>query len=177
MNTLTKHQRRLVLLVVLVLVLISAPAIIMTVSSSRQVPAVAQLPATEVSQAPTSRSIDIVPDEAKPEQENPEQDNSREDKLAQVEPTSKLDVRIVSETGVSEEQIAEDGNAPFGELARGFVAGNWVVVDCEQRVVLQCPHKLIKPEPSPGLNPKGGEKAWQGHCRDVSIKFDSFCRN
>ena len=172
MNTLTKHQRRLVLLVVLVLVLISAPAIIMTVSSPRQVPAVAQLPATQVSQAPTSRSIDIVTDEAKPEQESP-----REDKRAQVEPTSKLDNRIVSETGVSEEQIAEEGNAPLGEHARGFVAGNWVVVDCEQRVVLQCPHKLIKPGLSPGLNPKGGGKAWQGHCRDVSIKFDSFCRN
>jgi len=60
-------------------------------------------------------------------------------------------------------------------MQRSFLAGNWVVVDCEQRVVVQCPHRLL----STGTSPRFGEKTnmrFQSHCRDVSIKLDSFCR-
>ena len=180
MNSLTKHQRRLVLLVVLVMVLISVPAIIMMVSSSRPLPAVVQPPPTEASPAPTSRSIDIVPNEPKqekPEQEEPKQESSAQENQQQVERTFQSDNSAATETVATAEQLEQEGSATVVEHARVFVAGNWVVVDCERRVVLQCPHKLIDPEPSPGLSPRGGEKVWQGHCRDVSIKLDSFCRN
>jgi len=58
-------------------------------------------------------------------------------------------------------------------MPRNFIAGNWVVVDCAQRVVLQCPHRLV----SKGTSPRSAEpnERLQFYCRDISINLDSFC--
>jgi len=58
-------------------------------------------------------------------------------------------------------------------MSRSFIAGNWVVVDCERRIVLQCPHRLINQGSSPRFG--GSNEIFQSHCRDVNIKLDSFC--
>jgi len=59
-------------------------------------------------------------------------------------------------------------------LARAFIAGNWVVVDCGRRLVVQCPHRLIHTGTSPRFSETN--RVFQSHCRDVSINLDSFCR-
>ncbi len=58
-------------------------------------------------------------------------------------------------------------------MQRAYIAGNWVVVDCGRRIVLQCPHKLV----NKGTSPRFGRanEVFKLHCRDVSIKLDSFC--
>jgi len=171
MSTLTKHQRRLVLLVVLVLVLVSAPSIINMLSSPRPLTASVQSPATETSRSVDMRTTEIKQD--KPEQEIPEQVEST------VQPdnsTESSDV-VVTEQTLAEVQPGQESYSQSLEYARDFIAGNWVVVDCERRIVLQCPHKLIAAKPSSDLASDNGNKVWRGHCRDVSINFGSFCRN
>ena len=170
MDTLTKHQRRLVLLVVLVLVLVSAPAIIMTMSSSRSVPVRAPSSTTEVIPAIAGSQPSATVQQDKQEQDNLalETQQQAEASLLSEQPDNQTEVAVTTEVLEPEADV---------EHARGFVAGNWVVVDCERRIVLQCPHKLIAPKPSPNPNLSNSEKLWQGHCRDVSINFGSFCRN
>ena len=60
-------------------------------------------------------------------------------------------------------------------MQRSYIAGNWVVVDCGQRSVVQCPHRLLTTDTSPRSSDKNNTP-FRSHCRDVSIKLDSFCR-
>lgn len=151
MSTLTRHQRHLVLLVMLVIILVSVPAIIV----------VMKLPFANSSSVAAPLSADRSPGVIA-EQEKP----------GKVEPVFTPKNHSAYNVAVTGEK---DDTSSSGD-ARGFVAGNWVVVDCEQRVVLQCPHKLIDSGTAPRSMAENSIHVLQGHCRDVSINVDSFCR-
>ncbi len=163
MRTLTRHQRHLVLLIVLVIILVSVPAIIIVMKlSSSNVSLVAAPLTNDVASVPADRSSGVTAGQEEPEQ---------------VESVFMPENHFAYDTVVTGKQPGEKDDDPSTEDARGFVAGNWVVVDCEQQVVLQCPHKLIDSGTSPRSITKNSIHVRRGHCRDVSIKIDSFCRN
>ena len=60
-------------------------------------------------------------------------------------------------------------------VQRGAAAGEWVVVDCVQRTVTQCPHVLQPKEQTPGYPVTQTTTVYRGSCRDVSILITSFC--
>jgi len=157
----TKHQRYLVLLAVLVVILVSAPItiVIMKLSSFDHSSESAQ---SALSDDPAGSVIKSIDAQVK--------------NLQQAESTSgsKSDSKVTS-TNVGDQHKNNELHQHAG-YDRGFVAGNWVVVDCERRIVLQCPHQLIDKGTSPRFAENGSTKVLKGHCRDVSIKVDSFCK-
>ena len=71
----------------------------------------------------------------------------------------------------------QDGfNAPEVSQRR-LIAGDWVVVDCAQKIIAQCPHQLLVNGQTPDYIQQANVSVYRGRCRDVSIQIDSFCIN
>ena len=62
-------------------------------------------------------------------------------------------------------------------VPKSYLDGNWVVIDCQARIVLQCPHKLISSGQTPDFPASASSRIYKGHCRDLSIQIESFCPN
>ena len=159
-GVMTKLQRSLALLVVLIIVLISVPAtiVVMKLASFDAAPSNNNSGLGDSASKPVIKPVDA-------QARDIQQAESTQPKLASVPAMTTTDSQ------------ADAKDVPvYRSYNRGFVAGNWVVVDCAKRVVLQCPHKLIDTGTSPRYSTKGSKQVLKGHCRDVSIKVDSFCK-
>ena len=56
-----------------------------------------------------------------------------------------------------------------------FSIDDWVVVDCSNRLILKCPHKLIKDKTTPSYSDNPRTVYLQGKCRDITVDTWSFC--
>lgn len=52
---------------------------------------------------------------------------------------------------------------------------DWVVVDCENQLILKCPHFLIKDKTTPTFPAENTSNYLQGKCRDVTVSKINFC--
>jgi len=53
--------------------------------------------------------------------------------------------------------------------------GEWVILDCKERVVLHCPHTIPASGQTPEYPATQTSAVYRGRCRDVSIQITSFC--
>lgn len=58
-----------------------------------------------------------------------------------------------------------------------LVPGEWIIVDCVQRIVTRCPHALDANGRTPEYPASSTTPVYRNRCRDVSINIDSFCTN
>ena len=54
-------------------------------------------------------------------------------------------------------------------------SNEWVVVDCQNRKILKCPHALIETQTTPLIYEEGTNSFLYGKCRDVTVDTRSFC--
>lgn len=83
--------------------------------------------------------------------------------------------QTASVTNTSADPATQESDRAMSVQRSAAAAGEWVVVDCEQRTVTQCPHMLQPKGQTPDYPPTQTTVVYRGSCRDVSILITSFC--
>lgn len=55
------------------------------------------------------------------------------------------------------------------------LSDEWVVVDCQNRKILKCPHALNETQTTPLVYEEGTSHFLYGKCKDVTVDTRSFC--
>ena len=86
------------------------------------------------------------------------------------------DTQQVDENSQAIANPTTESHASLANVPRSTAkAGEWVIVDCAQRTVTQCPHELQLKGQTPDYPATQTTAVYRGSCRDVSILITSFC--